>query len=294
MEDLNKQQLILLALLVSFVTSIATGIVTVSLMDQAPQGVTQTVSRVVEKTIERVVTASSTPAAAAVVTKETVVVKSEDAIIDAISRNAKSIMRIKEVTGSGETRRESFAGIGLIATIEGLIVADIDVAYRRSDELGNPIAESYIGVYPDGAVFPLNIVYSDQAAGLIFLEPLIQDRDKGTHKYMVPKFNTSPLRLGQSVIALGGADTNSVSTGIISSLHERTVQKSPEEQQKVLTAIKTDIQASELVSGSVLLNFGGDVIGMSAGAASVGKNVFIPAEKVLAITEKVTTRQTTQ
>ena len=38
MEHLNKQQLILLTLLISFVTSIATGIVTVSLMDQAPQG----------------------------------------------------------------------------------------------------------------------------------------------------------------------------------------------------------------------------------------------------------------
>jgi len=293
MESLNKQQLILLALLVSFMTSIATGIVTVSLMDQAPQGITQTVSRVVEKTIERVVTASSTPAAA-VVTKETVVVKSEDAIIDAIARNAKSIMRIREVTGNGETRRENFAGIGLIATIEGLVVADIDVAYRRIDELGNPVAESYIGVYPDGAIFPLNIVSSDQTAGLIFLEPLIQERDKGTHKYAVPKFNTGPLRLGQSVIALGGADTNTVSTGIISSLHERIVQKSLEEAQKVLIAIKTDIQASELVSGAVLLNLGGDVIGMSAGAVSVGKNVFIPAEKVLAFLEKVTVKQVPQ
>lgn len=287
MDDLNKQQLILLALLVSFVTSIATGIVTVSLMDQAPQGITQTVSRVVEKTIERVVPASTTPSAAAVVMKETVVVKSEDAIIDAISRNTKSIMRIKEVTGTGETRRESFVGIGLIATVEGLVVADIDVAYRRSDESGNPIAESYLGVYPDGAVFPLNIVQSDQTAGLIILQPLIQDRDKGTHNYIVPKFDTGKLRLGQSVIALGGAETNAVSTGIISSLHERNVQKTPEDSEKILTAIKTDIQPFELVSGAVLLNLSGDVIGMSAGTASVGKNVFIPSEKVLAMTEQM-------
>ena len=49
MNDLSKQQLILLALLVSFVTSLATGIFTVSLMSQAPQEVVQTINNVVER-----------------------------------------------------------------------------------------------------------------------------------------------------------------------------------------------------------------------------------------------------
>ena len=48
MEHLTKQQIILLALLVSFVTSIATGIVTVSLINQAPAGTTNTVERIIE------------------------------------------------------------------------------------------------------------------------------------------------------------------------------------------------------------------------------------------------------
>ena len=51
MEKLNKSQIVLLTLLVSFVTLIATGVVTVSLMDQAPPAIAQTVNRIVERTV---------------------------------------------------------------------------------------------------------------------------------------------------------------------------------------------------------------------------------------------------
>ena len=50
-EKLSKAQLVMLALLVSFMTSMSTGIVTVALMQQAPPSITQSVSKVVERTI---------------------------------------------------------------------------------------------------------------------------------------------------------------------------------------------------------------------------------------------------
>lgn len=55
-EELSKAQLLLLTVMVNFVVSIATGILTVSLLDQAPVQISQGVDRVVERTIQTIAT----------------------------------------------------------------------------------------------------------------------------------------------------------------------------------------------------------------------------------------------
>ncbi|MBU2103531.1 hypothetical protein KKD95_00785 [Patescibacteria group bacterium] len=93
-EDLSKTQLLLLTILVNFITAIATAVMTVSLLDQAPPTVTQTVNRIVERTVEQATQAAPLPG---IITKETtVVIKNEDLLSAAIGADAARTVYIRK------------------------------------------------------------------------------------------------------------------------------------------------------------------------------------------------------
>ena len=118
-KELNKSQLILLAILLSFITSIATGIVTVTLLQQAPISVTTPINRVVQQTVEKITQIEGKP------TVQTVVVKEEDLVVDAIAKNQSAIFTI---TKNGMDINGQFgeisAGKGFIVSNNDIIVAD--------------------------------------------------------------------------------------------------------------------------------------------------------------------------
>ncbi len=87
-KDLNKSQLILLALLLSFVTSLATGITTVTLMQQAPESLITPITQVVRETVDKVIPQAAAPAPTVTVVKE------EDMIVSAVASNKSAIFSV--------------------------------------------------------------------------------------------------------------------------------------------------------------------------------------------------------
>lgn len=249
MEELNKTQIVLLTIFVTFVTSIATGIVTVTLLSQAPAGVTKVIDHVVEKTIEKVVPSVISGQTATVVQEKVKVISSEDLIISAIARNQGSIWTIRGIPeGALDSSDATFYGLGFILTKDGILVADISTAtegisYRATDASGRAVK--------------LIFIKTDPKHSLAFFRMVVGDKDK-VDLIPVSLGDINTLKIGQGVIALGGRDKSVVSTGIISSFDQVKVGSTTNQIDTIYTT--TDLKPQYI--GSVLLNSGGEVIGM--------------------------------
>ena len=242
MEDLTKHQLILIVLLITFVTSIATGIITFTLLSEAPVEVTQTINRVVEKTIERVVTEPGKPDK--VVT--TVVVNEEDRVLEAIAKNEKSIVRLKTLGADGT---EVVSGLGLVVSLDGVIVADLK-SYN--------LASSYFILFYDGKTYPTSKVYTDEINGLVFIKVLVPKNESPKYTFYPTVFGDSDnLKIGQTLVAISGKDSNAVSIG-------RVRQLTLAEDKKTVLKIISDILVNKVNFGSPILNLSGEVVGLEA------------------------------
>ncbi len=259
MDDLNKNQLILLTLLVSFVTSIATGIITTSLLQEAPPGVTQVINRVVEKTIEQVATESG---GKETIKEVTVVVKEEDQVIDSIAKNGNSIVRITDTALTDGL--PSFYGMGVLVSKDGLVVS----AVRE----GVNAATTYSALFGDGSNHQMKLVQVDQSGRFAFFR-VIKDAQNPLKTNPV-LLGAKEAQLGQSVIVLDGRDKNSVSIGRITTLPRG------EGESKEIVSIQTDIQATPLVIGAPLLNLSGEVVGIRVSFDATSGQSFLPVSLV--------------
>jgi hypothetical protein len=274
MNDLNAQQIVLLALLVSFVTSIATGITTVSLMEKTPEPFTQTINRVVEKTVERIlppeenkenVTVVKTPEKEVV----TVVVKDEDLVIDAVEKNSRSLARIYQKVGNAE----NFVGLGVVFDNSGRIVTDSSIIQKT----GN-----YIGVYKSGK-FDLKVVHRELNEPFAILG--ITDNYENKNEFSPATFSDSQnLKLAQTVILLSGVNSNTVSTGIISNLESvGGLPKDPPPDAKPIEQLKiieTTVDRGLVLTGSIILNLQGEIVGVRMNIDFSRTNTFSPSNFV--------------
>ena len=273
MEKLTKQQIVLVTLLVSFVTSIATGIVTVALMDQAPAGVTQTINRIVERTIEKVVTPPDSSNSAAVITRETVVVKEDDKIVESVDKNKNSIVRIyADNSFSGEVAKSTFIGLGTIVSKDGLIVTGDVFADTRG---------IYLVTVDNNKFYSVSVLPKKENNQFYFMK-IVQDKKSPVSFTPVSFSDSNSLKLGQTVIAWGGQIQNSVSTGIVSSLVNadnttQTNNASTTAEVKNIIAINTNINLADSLSGGPLLNLYGEVVGIRVSSSISDKYNFLPS-----------------
>lgn len=246
MESLNKYQIVLLCLLISFVTSIATGIMTVSLLQVAPVEVTRTINQVVEKTIETVrpvVTNNNTQKEI-----QTVVVKEEDQVVNSINKNVKSIVRIKERNPFTDER--FFYGIGIIVSKEGLIVADRKVVLATN---------IYSAVLNDGTVVKLIPQGIDKQTNFVAFKVDPSDLSKAT--LVSATLSDAEPKLGQTFISIGGDSVNAVSVGRSVSFNMKEIEVGTS-TTKYIAGINTDVSSKDIVNGSPLLNLSGDIVGV--------------------------------
>lgn len=264
MEKLTKQQIVLVTLLVSFVTSIATGIVTVALMDQAPPGVTQTINRVVERTIEKVVTEPANNSAA-VITRETIVVKEDEKIVESIEQNKNSVVKVSGILRGADP---VLLGGGLLVSKDGVVLLGINPANQY---------DSYMVRTSVGVEYTAKLIPKDNAKITLVKIEL----PAGDSKEFIPvKFaDSNALKLGQTIIVLGGEKDVTAVTGIISNLsyEPQTTNATSTEIAKV-NKISANVTWADTVLGSPILNLYGEVIGVRVDhLLSSDKVLFTPA-----------------
>jgi hypothetical protein len=275
MEDLTKQQVVLLTLLVSIITSIATGIVTVSLMDQAPTGATHVINRVIEKTVEKVIPAQQ---GAAVITKETIVVKTEDQAVAVVENITPSLVKIFSKTES--TAKEVFVGIGLVVSRDGVIATDSSLVSATGGE--------YVIVTSTGTRHMVSSVQIEKdalVARLVASSTPLVSVDLATSTKQIKSVVWKPavlvgsevLKLGQSIITLSGEENLSVSLGNIRALQEKENVAGVRE----ITSIKVNADSYDTVTGGSLLNLSGEVIGLKVSFGVDGtKDYYVPVSSI--------------
>lgn len=230
-EDLSKTQLLLLTILVNFVTSMATAIIAISMLDTSSPTVTQTVNRIVERTIE--VAANETPLPVPVtvpgISEKPVVVTEEQLLTKAIAAAAArdiTIMKGKTAVGSGVYLPTARAVATL--TVSGL-------------------PREVVIVFPDGSSAEASLSRSGDTVTLYGFSDSATLPEAPAAKFV----GFDSIAAGQTVVAL--AADGSAARGIVS---------------KVDTAgISTTLAG--IPAGSAAVNLSGDIIGISAGGGSL-------------------------
>jgi len=297
MENLTKTQIVLLTLLVSFMTSLATGIVTVSLMSQAPEPFIQTVHKVIEKitpipslpedkkpeqnqnnnaqiyngqeeVLVKMVKDISPSVVSVVATKDIPVI--EEYYINPFGNDEffKQFgiipdFQIPQYRQKGTEKKQISSGTGFFVSKDGLLVTNKHVV--------EDIEADYSIIMTNGQKLDAKVLARDPFQDIAILKV------EGSDFKPIPLGDSDSLNVGQTVIAIGnalGEFQNTVSVGIISGLRRSiTAEGALSGPVKLQELIQTDAAINPGNSGGPLLDIFGRVIGINVAVAPSAENV---------------------
>lgn len=283
MDNLTKNQLIMLVLLVSFVTSLVTGIVTVSLVNQAPAPFTQTINKVIEKMVpienrqQQQAAPLPTP-----LTREEAIVK----VVKDVSSSVVSVVATKDLPvieeyfvnpfpdlfpdiqipqyrQKGTEKKQVSSGTGFFISKDGLLLTNKHVVEDTKAD--------YSIVMNDGRKLEAKVLARDPFQDIAIL------KIEGKDFIPIPLGDSDSVSVGQTVIAIGnalGEFRNTVSDGIISGLHRSvTAQGSLFGLEELEELIQTNAAINPGNSGGPLLDLSGKVIGINVARAQGAENI---------------------
>jgi S1-C subfamily serine protease len=155
--------------------------------------------------------------------------------------------------------------MGLVVSKDGIIVTD--------KKLVSGVME-YVAVLSDGTEVPIVSIYGDKKSSVGFFKA----KPKEPIEFIPVTFSNNDLKLGQTVISIGGTKTNAVSVGRVISLNTRDIVPlgTSTPISKVVTSIEADVSPKDIVVGGPIVSLSGEIVGMSLSDFSSSK-IYLPS-----------------
>jgi putative serine protease PepD len=195
-----------------------------------------------------------------------------------------------EVTGQvgspfGGTQSQSDTGSGIIIRSEGYVLTNNHVVSAAVD------GGSVHVTLADGRTVPATIVGTDVSNDLAVLT-----LDGVTGLTAATFANSNDLKVGQAVLAVGAplGLANTVTQGIVSTLHRPVRTGETSDSQAVIDAVQTDAAINPGNSGGALVDLAGRVVGINSAIATaggtsgnIGVGFAIPSETATKIADQI-------
>ncbi len=301
MDDMTRTQFVMLTILVSFVTSIFTGIVIATLVSQAPTPITQTVNKVIEKTMASV--ALSNPESKQPSEPQQIIVTQEDLVVKLVENTSSAVVsvvatkdipiieqyfinpfegdetlgqffdiKVPQFRQNGTEKKQVSSGTGFFVSGDGFVLTSKHVVVD--------IKAEYSIITNDGTKYEAKVLARDplQDLAILKIEPSDLSAQAGEEKFnYIPLANSDKIKVGQTVVAIGntlGEFQNTVSIGIVSGLNRTVTASGPSGlEEQLQEIIQTDAAISPGNSGGPLLDLNGRVVGINTAIAKGAENV---------------------